>query len=75
MSEVKIKAGVYVGHQVKLLINSDSFFEKLSEVEQVAYTSFLLLVKGFLGKHKVENCRKIIDKLVAHTEVWAVGCC
>ena len=64
LSEAKIKAGVFVGPQVKRLIDSDSFPEKLSEVERAAWTSFVSLVKGFLGNHKAENYREIVDKLV-----------
>ena len=50
--EAKIKAGVFVGPQVRRLIESDKFPEKLSEVELAAWTSFVSLVKGFLGNHK-----------------------
>ena len=61
----KIKAAVFVGPQVRrLIIESHRFPEKLSEVELAAWTSFVSLVKGFLGNHKAENSREIVGKLV-----------
>lgn len=64
LSEAKVKAGVFVGPQVKRLIDSDSFLQKLSDVERAAWTSFVSVVKGFLGNNKAENYREIVDELV-----------
>ena len=60
----KIKAGVFVGPQVRRLIESHRFPEKLSEAELAAWTSFGSLVKDFLGNHKAENYREIVGELV-----------
>ena len=64
LSEAEVKAGVFVGPQVKKLIKSDSFFEKLSAVEKRAWKSFVSVVEGFLGNHKVDNFREIVEELV-----------
>ena len=65
LSEAKIKAGVFVGPEVKRLINSIDFPElQLSEVERTAWMCFVSVVNGFLGKHRAENFRKLVDGLV-----------
>jgi hypothetical protein len=64
LSEAKLKAGVFVGPQVKQLINSESFPKKLSKVERAAWTSFVAVVHGFLGNQRAENYRKLIENLV-----------
>lgn len=72
LSEGKIKAIRFVCPQVKRLVDSDSFSEKLSENERSARTNFASLVKGFLENHKAENYREFIDQLV--NKYWRLGC-
>ena len=64
LSEAKIKAGIFVGPQVKRLMKSDSFSEKLSAVERRAWKSFVSVVEGFLENHKADNFRNIVEELV-----------
>ena len=64
LSEAKVKAGIFVGPQVKRLMKSDSFSEKLSAVERRAWKSFVSVVEGFLGNHKADNFRNIVEELV-----------
>ena len=64
LSEAKVKAGIFVGPPVKRLMKSDSFFEKLSAVERRAWKSFVSVVEGFLGNHKADNFRNIVEELV-----------
>ena len=72
LSEAKITAGVFVGPQVKQLINSTTFPEKQSKVERTAWTSFISVFKGFLGNHKAKDYREIIDKLLETYQ--SMGC-
>ena len=64
LSEAKVKGGIFVGPQVKRLMQSDSFLEKLSVVERRVWESFVSVVKGFLGNHKVPNFKNIVEELV-----------
>ena len=64
MSEAKINAEVFMGPEVKRLINSFDFPELLSEVERTAWICFMSVVNGFLGKHRAENFRELVDGLV-----------
>ena len=61
-----------MGPQVKRLMQSDSFLEKLSVVERRAWKSFVSVVKGFLGNHKVPNFKDIVKELVNAYE--KMGC-
>ena len=64
LSEANVKGGIFVGPQVKRLMQSDSFLEKLSVVERRAWKSFVSVVKGFLGNHMVPNFKDIVEELV-----------
>ena len=72
LSKAKIKAGVFVGPEVKRLINSIDFPELLSEVERTAWMYFVSVANGFLGKHRAENFRELVDGLVEAYRI--VGC-
>ena len=72
LSEAKVKAGIFVGPQVKRLMKSDSFSEKFSAVERRAWKSFVSVVEGFLGNHKADNLRNIVEELVDSYE--KMGC-
>ncbi|KAL7834776.1 hypothetical protein SRHO_G00290230 [Serrasalmus rhombeus] len=52
MSEAKIKAGVFVGPQIKNIIECSEFPKKLNRKERAAWNSFVAVVRGFLGYHK-----------------------
>ena len=53
-----------MGPEVKRLINSVDFPKMLSEVERTAWTCFVPVFNGFLGNHKAENYRELVDGLV-----------
>ena len=72
LSEAKVKAGIFVGPQVKRLMKSDSFSEKLSAVERRAWKSFVSVVEGFFRNHKEDNFRNIVEELVDAYE--KMGC-
>ena len=61
-----------MGPQVKRLMQSDSFLEKLSVVEKRAWESFVSVVKGFLGNHMVPNFKDSMEELVNAYE--KMGC-
>lgn len=64
LSVAKVKAGVFIGPQVRRLIDSETFPTKLTRIEKKAWTSFVAVVRGFLGNHKVDNYRELVENLV-----------
>lgn len=64
LSEAKIKAGVFVGPQIKKLMHDSKFPDKLSALEKRAWRSFVAVVRGFLGNNKEENYQELIGDLL-----------
>ncbi|GBL57329.1 hypothetical protein AVEN_245787-1 [Araneus ventricosus] len=62
-SEAKIKESIFVGPQIRQLMKDSVFESKLTVKETAAWTSFKKLAKTFLGNHKAENYRQIINNL------------
>ena len=72
LSEAKIKAGVFVGPQIRKLMQDLQFPRKLLPPEKRAWRSFVAVVKGFLGNNKEENYRELVDDLLKSYE--EMGC-
>jgi hypothetical protein len=72
ISDAKFKEGVFVGLQIRELIQDVEFKDQLNEVEKTAWKSLKNVTTNFLGNHKVENCRDMVADLVQSYK--AVGC-
>ncbi|GBL76721.1 hypothetical protein AVEN_68602-1 [Araneus ventricosus] len=64
VSEAKIKEGIFVGTQIRQLMKYPVFESKLTKKEAAEWTSFKELAKNFLGNHKAENYRQIVNNLL-----------
>ena len=64
LSEAKVKGGIFIGPQVKLILKSDEFLETLSAVEKDAWICFAAVVQGFLGNNKEDNYAEFVANLV-----------
>ena len=64
LSEAKVKGGIFIGPQVKLILKSDEFLETLSAVEKNAWICFAAVVQGFLGNNKEDNYAELVANLV-----------
>ena len=62
--EAKVKAGIFIGLQMKVIIECDNFAKLLSRTEQAAWESFVAVVHGFLGNHKAENYVQLVQTLI-----------
>ena len=49
ISEAKIKEGIFVGPQIREVLNDDEFENNLNMLEQRAWNSFKTICKHFLG--------------------------
>ncbi|MGH0180896.1 UNVERIFIED_CONTAM: hypothetical protein FKN15_005291 [Acipenser sinensis] len=61
LSEAKVKAGVFVGPQIKKILECNEFPKKLTSKEKAAWNSFVAVVRGFLGNHKAENYVELVE--------------
>ena len=55
LSSEKLKAGVLNGPQVCKLCKGCTFFLNVTKVEQDAWNSYVLVMKGFLGSRRAQN--------------------
>ena len=60
LSEAKVKGGILIGPQVKLILKSDEFLETLSAVEKDPWICFAAVVQGFLGSNKEDNYAELV---------------
>ncbi|UYV69405.1 hypothetical protein LAZ67_6003482 [Cordylochernes scorpioides] len=72
ISDAKIKEGIFVGPQIRELLQEGNFPNSLNEVEAAAWNSFRNVCKNFLGSVKVENYRDIVNDLLLFYK--ALGC-
>jgi hypothetical protein len=69
---LKIKEGLFVGPQIRELIQDVKFEDQLSEVENAGWKSFKSVTTSFLGDHKAKNYRDMVADLVKSHK--AMGC-
>ena len=55
-------------HNIRKLIMDDKFVNSMNEwIGLRAWTSFVDVVKNFLGNHRAENYKKLVEKNVKST--------
>ena len=64
LSEAKVKAGIFVGPQIKKITECDEFTKLLNRKQKTAWNSFVAVVHGFLGNHKAENYVQLVQTLI-----------
>jgi len=72
VSDAKIKEGIFIGPQIREIMQDKLFDEDLNETEKNARLSFKRLCKDFLGNHKAVNYQNIVQDLL--TSYKAMGC-
>ena len=55
VSDAKIKEGIFIGPQIKQLMQDKQFNEDLNETERKTWLSFKRICKDFLGNHKAAS--------------------
>jgi len=64
VSNAKITEGVFVGPQIRALIEDAKFEDLLNQVEKSAWRALKRVIKYFLGNLKATNYREIVDELL-----------
>ena len=72
VSDAKIKEGIFIGPQIRELMQDKHFAEDLNETERNVWLSFERICKDFIGNHKAANCQDVVQDLL--TSYKAVGC-
>jgi len=68
----KIKAGVFIGPQIRQLFKDQQFEAVLSDKEKTAWPSFEKVSNGFLGNFKAANFGELVQYLMDSYE--QLGC-
>jgi len=71
-SDAKIKEGIFIGPQIRELMQDKQFDEDLNENERNAWLSFKRICKDLLGNHKAANYQDVVQDLL--TSYKAMGC-
>jgi len=72
VSDTKIKEGIFIGPQIRELMQDKQFDENLNETERNAWLFFKRICKHFLGNHKAANYQDVVQDLL--TLYKAMGC-
>ena len=65
ISDAKIKEGIFVGPQIRHVMNDKHFEEMLVGPEKVAWRAFKDVVENFLGNHRARNYSQLVKKLLS----------
>ena len=60
LSKAKVKAGIFVGPQIKKIIECDEFAKLLNQKQKTVWNSFVAVVHGFVDNHKAENYVQLV---------------
>ena len=64
LSEAKLSEGIFVGPQIRRLIQDSGFQNVLSGNETTAWDAFKVVVKNFLGKTRAPTYARDVDALI-----------
>jgi hypothetical protein len=64
VSDAKIKEGMFIGPQIRELMQDKQFDEDLNETERNAWLSFKRIFKDLLGNHKAANYQDVVQDFV-----------
>jgi len=61
VSDTKIMEGIFIGPQIRELMQGKQFDEDLNETERNAWLSFKRICKDFIGNHKAANNHDVVQ--------------
>uniref|UniRef100_A0A8D8XHA7 Uncharacterized protein n=1 Tax=Cacopsylla melanoneura TaxID=428564 RepID=A0A8D8XHA7_9HEMI len=61
---MKIKEGIFVGPQIRDLLNDEKITVELNPLEKAAWGSFKEICANFLGNQRADNYRDIVENLL-----------
>ena len=64
VNHAKFKEGIFIGPQIRELMQDEQFDEDLNETERNAWFSFKRICKNFLGNHKAANCKDVVQNML-----------
>lgn len=65
LSMEKLKGGIFDGPQIRKLINDRNFQHSMNHLEANAWSSFVIVIKNFLGNHKAQNYTELVKNMLS----------
>ena len=72
VNDAEIKEGIFIGPQIRELVQDKQFDEDLNESERNAWLSFKRICKDFSGNYKAANNQVLVQYLL--NSYKAMGC-
>ena len=72
LSSEKVKGGIFVGPQIRQLMNDEQFQSTMTDVEKSAWLYFREVISKFLGNEKDPNYRSIVGNMLDNFQ--KLGC-
>lgn len=72
ISDAKLQAGVFDGPHIRTLFRDEKFVTKMTSTQKAAWLSFKDVAQNFLGNHKSENYKTLVNKLLKNYQ--KLGC-
>lgn len=61
----KLKAGIFTGPQIRKLIKDSNFQNYMNNIEFSAWSSYVSVIKNFLGNHKADNYEELVQRMLS----------
>lgn len=72
ISDAKLKAGIFVGPQIRQLLNDDQFVTKMSTVERRSWEAFRNVVHNFIGNRRSSDYETLVNEMMCSFQ--ELGC-
>ena len=73
LSNEKVKAAIFDCPQIWKLIKDPNFQHSVNEVELASWLSLVELIQSFLGNHKTDNYKDIVQKLLDNSQALGIN--
>ena len=73
LSNEKLRAGIFDGLQIRKLIKDPNFQHSMNEIELASWLSFVEVFQSFLGNHKADNYKDIVQKLLDNFQALGIN--
>jgi hypothetical protein len=64
LSDAKLKEGIFIGPQIRGIINDDLFVHLLMEAEKSAWLMFKVVCLNFFGNVKAKNYKQLVEDVL-----------
>jgi hypothetical protein len=72
ISEAKLKAGVFIGPQIRKLVNDSNFVSQMVSIERCAWEEFRNVIENFLGNFKSNDYDVHVKSMISRFQ--DLGC-